>query len=230
MRFQTELVPATLIRRYKRFLADIRLEDGREVTAHCPNPGAMTGMAEEGTRIWVEPNDDPKKKLNFGWRLAAVGGAMVVVDTSLANRIVGEALAAGLLPEFTGNLRAEVAYGENSRADFLLTNGNARRWIEVKSVTLSRQAGLAEFPDTKTARGAKHLATLAAQVEAGDNATMLYLVARTDCDHVAVAADIDPTYAAAEVAARAAGVSIRAYGIKATPEEITLVPTPLHVG
>lgn len=230
MRFQTELVPATLIRRYKRFLADIRLDDGREVTAHCPNPGAMTGMAEAGMRIWVEPNVDPKKKLKFGWRLAEVGEALVVVDTSLANRVVGEALTGGALPDLAGEIRAEVPYGENSRADFLLTTPNARHWVEVKSVTLSREAGLAEFPDTKTARGAKHLATLAAQVGTGDAATMLYLVARTDCARVTVAADIDPAYAAAEEAARAAGVSIRAYGIHATPQEITLDPTPLAVG
>lgn len=230
MRFQTELVPATLIRRYKRFLADIRLADGREVTAHCPNPGAMTGMADAGTRIWVEPNDDPRKKLKYGWRLAEVGDAFVVVDTSLANRIVQEAFAANLLPEFVGEFRAEVPYGENSRADFLLTRNGSRTWVEVKSVTLSRHAELAEFPDTVTARGAKHLAALAAQVASGDSAAMLYLVGRTDCHRVAVAADIDPTYAAAEKAARAAGVTFHAYGIHVTPDAITLDPTPLQFG
>ncbi|WP_417258312.1 DNA/RNA nuclease SfsA [Celeribacter sp.] len=229
MRFQTELVPATLIRRYKRFLADIRLPDGREVTAHCPNPGSMMGLADEGLRVWVEPNDDPKKKLKYGLRLVEVAGATVVVDTGIANRVIKEALEAGEMAGLEGDVRAEVKYGENSRADFLITQNGGKIWVEVKSVTLSREAGLAEFPDSKTARGAKHLGELSARVGEGDRAVMLYLVSRTDCDRFRPAADIDPIYAAAEQAARAAGVEVMVCHIQASPQAITLDPTRICI-
>lgn len=228
MRFQSDLIPATLLRRYKRFLADIRLEDGREVTAHCPNPGSMLGLAEAGTRVWVEPNDDPKKKLKYGLRLVELPGAMVVVDTGIANRVVKEALEAGQVPGLEGDVRAEVKYGENSRADFLVTQGDAKIWVEVKSVTLSREPGLAEFPDAKTARGAKHLGELSARVAEGDRAVMLYLVSRDDCDRFAPAFDIDPNYAEAEQAARDAGVEIMIFPVKATPEAVIFEPSPVQ--
>ncbi|SFK11999.1 DNA/RNA nuclease SfsA [Celeribacter neptunius] len=232
MRFQTELIPATLLRRYKRFLADIRLEDGCEVTAHCPNPGSMMGLADEGLRVWVEPNDDPKKKLKYGLRIVEADGAMVVVDTGVANRVVKEALWAQEVPGLTGEVKAEVKYGENSRADFLVMQDGQRIWVEVKSVTLSRQKGRAEFPDAKTARGAKHLSVLADQVAKGDRAVMLYLVSRDDCIGFAPAGDIDPTYAKAEAAARAAGVEIMVYPVEITPKlspgRVVFVPRPLQ--
>lgn len=228
MRFQTDLIPATLLRRYKRFLADIRLEDGREVTAHCPNPGSMMGLSDPGTRVWVEPNDDPKKKLKFGLRIVELEGARVVVDTGIANRVVKEALEARQVPGLAGDVRAEVKYGENSRADFLVTQDDRNIWVEVKSVTLSRETGLAEFPDAKTARGAKHLAVLADQVAKGDRAVMLYLVSRDDCDRFHPAADIDPIYAAAEAAARAAGVEIMVFPVEITPQQVVFVPRLLH--
>ncbi len=220
MRFQTELIPATLLRRYKRFLADIRLPDGREVTAHCPNPGSMMGLSDPGTRVWVEPNDDPKKKLKYGLRIVELAGAMVVVDTGVANKVVGETLRAGLIPDLIGEVHAEVKYGVNSRADFMVVQNQNRIWIEVKSVTLSRDTGLAEFPDAKTARGAKHLGELAARVAEGDRAVMLYLVSRDDCNRFAPAGDIDPTYAKAEAEARAAGVDIRVHSVTITPEQV----------
>jgi sugar fermentation stimulation protein A len=224
MRFQTPLVPAVLLRRYKRFLADARLEDGREVTAHVANPGSMLGLAEPGTRIWLEPNDDPRKKLKWAWRLVEhPGGHFTGVDTGAANRVVRAALEAGLLPGLAGHdsLRAEVKYGQNSRIDFLLSRaGRPDTYLEVKSVTLSRASGLAEFPDSVTARGAKHLGELAQMVRKGHRAAMLYLVQRTDCTSVTLAADIDPGYAAAFAAARAAGVEAFALGTAITPEGI----------
>ncbi|MFN3210962.1 MAG: DNA/RNA nuclease SfsA, partial [Roseovarius sp.] len=180
MRFQTPLEPATLIRRYKRFLADIRLEDGREVTAHCANPGSMMGLAEPGSRIWVEPNDDPKKKLKYGWRLVDHGnGHFTGVDTALPNRALKAALAAGAIPELAAydTVLPEQKYGENSRVDFLLRGADLPdAYVEVKSVTLSRQKGLAEFPDSVTARGARHLRDLAEMVHAGHRAVLFYLV------------------------------------------------------
>ena len=214
MEFPTPLIPGTLIRRYKRFLADVRLEDGREVVAHCANPGSMMGLADPGMRVWLEPNDDPKKKLRFGWRLVEVPGGFVGVDTSVPNRALKAALMAGQVAAFAGydDVRPEVTYGEGSRVDFLLRGGGPDLWLEVKSVTLSRQPGLAEFPDSVTKRGAKHLAELAAMARAGDRAVLLYLVQRTDCDRVTVAADIDPGYAAALAEAKAAGVEVMALG------------------
>ena len=217
MRFQTPLVPARLIRRYKRFLSDVVLEsDGREVVAHCPNPGAMLGLADPGMRVWLEPNDDPKKKLKFGWRLVELeGGHLAGIDTGVPNKVVGEALRAGGVPgleAYTG-VRPEVKYGEKSRIDFLLTQpGLPDAYVEVKNVHLRRRGDLAEFPDCVTARGAKHLGELSAMVESGHRAVMLYLVQRTDCASFDLARDLDPAYGAAFDKARAAGVEVLAMG------------------
>ena len=233
MRFQTELVPARLIRRYKRFLADCRLEDGQEVTAHCANPGSMMGLAEPGTKIWLEPNDDPKKKLKYGWRLVEHdGGHFTGVDTALPNRAVRAALEARQIAALAAysDLRAEVKYGSNSRVDFLLRGeGLPDAYVEVKSVTLCREDGLAEFPDSVTARGAKHLAELAEVARAGHRAVLLYLVQRTDCSHVAMAADIDPAYAAAHEAATAAGVETLCLGTHISPQGVDIA-APLALG
>jgi sugar fermentation stimulation protein A len=225
MRFQTPLEPAVLIRRYKRFLADIRLErDGREVTAHCANPGSMMGLAEPGMRIWVEPNDDPKKKLKYGWRLVEHDtGHFTGVDTSVPNRALKAALIAGQVPGLAAPMvRAEVPYGQNSRIDFLLSGAGPDTYVEVKSVTLCRQRGLAEFPDSVTARGLKHLEELSHVAATGPRAVMLYLVQRTDCDRVAIAADLDPAYATGLQRARAAGVEVMAFDCNIDPGEITL--------
>lgn len=223
MRFQTPLVPARLIRRYKRFLAECRLADGREVVAHCANPGSMLGLSEPGLKIWLEPNDDPKRKLKFGWRLVDhENGHFTGVDTSVPNRALKAALAARRVPGLDrfDTLRCEVPYGDRSRVDFLLTEAGRETYVEVKSVTLSRRPGLAEFPDSVTARGARHMGELARMVGQGHRAVVLYLVQRTDCRQVAIAADIDPTYAAAFDAARAAGVEVRALGCAITPDAV----------
>ncbi len=224
MRFQTPLLPAVLIRRYKRFLADIRLENGDEVTAHCANPGSMMGLAQPGSRIWVEPNDDPKKKLNYGWRLVEHGdGHFTGVDTSVPNRALRAALEGQQIDALSGygTVRPEQKYDTNSRIDFLLSSaGLPDAYVEVKSVTLSRQPGLAEFPDSVTARGLKHLEALQGVVAQGHRAVMLYLVQRTDCDRMTLAADIDPAYAAGFARARAAGVEVLAYRCDISPEAI----------
>ena len=226
MQFSAPLIPALLIRRYKRFLADVRLEDGREVTVHCANPGSMLGLATPGMRVWVEPNDDPKRKLRYGWRLVELpDGHFVGVDTGLPNRLVKAALHAGVIPGLPvyDTVRPEVKYGQNSRVDFVLgTSGQPDNYLEVKSVTLCRQPGLAEFPDSVTKRGAKHLADLAFMVAQGQHATLLYLVQRSDCSAVAVASDIDPGYAAAFAEARANGVVVLCIDCDVSPKEITL--------
>ncbi|MCK0139832.1 DNA/RNA nuclease SfsA [Aliiroseovarius sp. F47248L] len=224
MQFPSPLVPARLIRRYKRFLADCRLEDGREVVAHCANPGSMMGLAEPGMKIWLEPNDDPKKKLKFGWRLVDhENGHLTGVDTSVPNRALRAALEARSVPGLANyhSVRPEVKYGDNSRIDFLL-EGDALTYVEVKSVTLCRQSGLAEFPDSVTARGTKHLGELEHMVAQGHRAVMLYLVQRTDCDQFDLARDIDPAYGAAFDDARAAGVKIIVLGTRINPEGIEI--------
>ena len=229
MRFPTPLVPARLIRRYKRFLADAVLEDsGHEVTAHCPNPGAMLGLAEPGMRIWLEPNDDPKKKLKHGWRLVELGESHLAgIDTGVPNRVVREALERWGVPGLGAydHVRPEVRYGRKSRVDFLLTGGGARdTYVEVKNVHLRRFSDLAEFPDCVTARGARHLDELADMVALGHRAVMFYLVQRTDCARFALARDLDPAYALTFDRARQAGVEVMCYGTRISTEGVTLGP------
>ena len=226
MRFQTDLIPARLIRRYKRFLADCLLEDGREIIAHCANPGSMMGLADEGIKIWLEPNDDPKKKLKYGWRLIEhENGHFTGVDTSVPNRALRATLENREIPELADyhTVKPEVKYGEKSRIDFLLTQeGLPDCYVEVKSVTLSRTRGQAEFPDSVTKRGAKHLEELSNMVAQGHRAVMLYLVQRTDCSTFSLADDIDPTYHQAYLDARAAGVETICLSTQISPQEITI--------
>ncbi len=225
MEFETPLVPGRLVQRYKRFLADVELAGGEMVTAHCANPGAMTGLAEPGISVWLEPNDNPRRKLGFAWRLVELpGGAVVGIDTSVPNRIVGEALRAGAIAELAGHdtVRPEQRYGANSRIDFLLTGGGPDTYVEVKNVHLMRRAGLAEFPDCVTARGTKHLGELANMAAAGHRAVMLYVVQRDDCGEMALAQDIDPGYAAAFRKARAEGVEVLVYRASLDTKRISL--------
>ncbi|MGB0659270.1 MAG: DNA/RNA nuclease SfsA [Mangrovicoccus sp.] len=226
MQFQTPLIPGRLLRRYKRFLADIALEDGTEVTAHCANPGAMLGLKDPGLRVWLEPTNDPKRKLKYSWRVAELpGGHFAGIDTSLPNRLVKEALEQKRIPELAAYsiIRPEQRYGEKSRVDFLLSEpGLPDLYLEVKNCHLRRSEDWAEFPDSVTTRGARHLADLAAMVEQGHRAMMLYVVQRTDCTRFRLAADLDPAYASGFVAARAAGVEALCYGTDISPEAIKL--------
>ncbi len=231
MRFSTPLVPGRLIRRYMRFLSDVELDDGRIVKAHCPNPGSMMGLKDAGLQVWLEANDDPRKKLDFGWRLVHLPQSFVGIDTGAANTIVAEALTGGLAGlEGYDAIRPEVRYREKSRVDFLLSaQGRRDCYLEVKSVTLSRAAGQAEFPDSVTARGARHLNDLAAMVAQGHRAVLLFLVQRSDCTSVSLAADLDPAYARAFELAQAAGVEVMCFDCAISPEELTLA-NRLHFG
>lgn len=229
MKFPTPLVPARLIRRYKRFLADAILEEcGSEVTVHCPNPGAMLGLAEPGMRIWVEPNDDPRKKLKYGWRLVELAdGHLAGIDTGVPNRVVKEALSAGQVPDLAmyREVRPEVRYGRESRVDFLLRReGLPDAYVEVKNAHLRRTGDMAEFPDCVTQRGARHLDELAAMVADGHRAVMFYLVQRTDCSRLALARDLDAAYGAAFDRARAAGVEVLCHGTCITLDSVLLGP------
>lgn len=225
MRFPTPLVPARLVKRYKRFLADVVLESGETVTAHCANSGSMLSLARPGARVWLAKSDDPKRKLAWSWKLEEVDGALVCIDTGHPNAIVAEAIAEGRIPSLAGyaGLRREVKYGVNSRIDILLEDETrGRAYVEVKNVTLMREAGLAEFPDAVTTRGAKHLDELAAMVAEGHRAVMVYLVNRSDCTRFTLAADIDPAYAKGFATARARGVEIEVWATKVTTDEVVV--------
>lgn len=224
MDFMQTLIGGRLVRRYKRFLADVILDaDGSEVTAHCANPGSMLGLNSPGSRVYLSRSDSPTRKLPLSWELIEADGVLVGISTAHPNRLVEEAIMAGAVPGLAGypDLRREVKYGVNSRIDILLEAPDRPRcYVEVKNVHLMRQPGLAEFPDSVTARGAKHLRELSDMVREGHRAVMVYLVQRPDCDRLAMASDIDPAYAAALDEARAAGVEVIAIGCSVTPEAI----------
>ncbi|MCY4302691.1 MAG: DNA/RNA nuclease SfsA [Aestuariivita sp.] len=226
MRFQTQLVPATLERRYKRFLADCTLDNKKRITAHCPNPGSMMGLADPGSKIWLEPNNNPKKKLKYGWRIVDhENGHYTGIDTSLPNHVIKDALADRSIPSFTSYdiIRPEVPFGDQSRIDFLLTaEGLPDTFIEVKSVTLSRIDTLAEFPDSVTKRGTRHLYELKKISERGHRAVLLFLVQRTDCSQLKIADDIDPDYAEAITTAQRAGVEVLSLSAHITPVGIEI--------
>jgi sugar fermentation stimulation protein A len=229
MLLPSPLVRGRLIRRYKRFLADVALDGGGEITAACPNTGAMLGLDEPGSVVWLSESDSPTRKSRHTWELVELDNgaapSLVGINPMRPNHIVAEAIAAGLIPQLAGyeRMRREVKYGERSRVDILLeSDGRPACFVEVKNVHLSRAPGLAEFPDCVTARGARHLVELAAMVAAGARAAMVYLVQRGDAKAFALAGDIDPKYAAAFRTARAAGVEAFAFGCSLTPETIFL--------
>jgi sugar fermentation stimulation protein A len=220
------LQPATLIKRYKRFLADCRLDDGTEVTAHTANSGSLLGLATPGARIWISTSDDPARKLKYSWELVEAYGGFVNVNTSRPNRIAAEAITSGAIPSLAGyaTLRGEVKYGKNSRIDLLLEDPvKGIAYVEVKSVTLSRSPGLAEFPDAVTARSAKHLDELVGEVRRGNRAVMLYLVQVPDAKRFSLARDIDPAYAQAFAHAQANGVEAIAALARVTTAEIRVI-------
>jgi sugar fermentation stimulation protein A len=225
MDFPQPLTRATLVQRYKRFFADVVLEDGTEITAHCPNPGAMLGLNTPGLPAWISRSDDPKRKLAHTLELVEADGGLVGINTMHPNRLVAEALAADAIPELTGyaSHRREVKYGANSRVDFLLeAPGRARCWLEVKNCHLRRSGTLAEFPDCVAARSLKHLKELTAMVEADERAVMLFVIQRTDCDAFSACHDLDPAYAKGLTEAAARGVEVMAYACEITPRAVRI--------
>jgi sugar fermentation stimulation protein A len=234
MQLPGPLIPAQLVRRYKRFLADVRLEDGGIATVHCPNPGAMTGLAEPGARIWLTRSTAAGRKLAHGWELTETPTGLVGINTGRPNALVAEALAGGRIAPLAGyaTVQREVPWGGHSRIDFRLTGpGVPDCYVEVKNVHLERTGripGLAEFPDCVTARGARHMGALAEVVQAGGRGVLLYVVQRDDCDRMAVAADIDPAYAASLARGLTGGVEVLCYDCSISREHIDLRrPLPL---
>ncbi len=226
MRFPDPLIRGTLVKRYKRFMADVALEGGDVVTAHCANSGSMLSVDEPGSEVWLSPARNPERKLRHTWELIRVGESLVGINTAHPNRLVEEAVLEGTIGELSGyeTIRREVKYGRNSRIDLLLeATGRPTCYVEVKNVTLKRDPspmGTVEFPDAVTARGSKHLAELSAMVGVGHRAVMAYLVQRQDAGRLAIAADLDPAYAANLERAMAAGVEVLCYGCRVSVTEI----------
>lgn len=233
MRFDPALQAGTLVRRYKRFLADIQLADGTQVTLHCPNTGSMLNCMAPGSRVWFSRSDDPARKLPGTWEIVETPqGRLACINTGRANRVVEQALLAGTIAELAGfsQLRREVRYGEeNSRVDFQLSFEHRQAYVEVKSVTLGFDGSTtAAFPDAVTQRGARHLRELTAMVRAGHRAVQLYCVNLTGVEAVRPAEEIDDAYAQALRQAVADGVEVLAYGVQLTPEYI-FIDRPLRV-
>lgn len=229
MLFPAPLIPGRLVQRYKRFLADVTLDTGEAVTATCPNTGSMMGLVAPGSRVWLSSSDSPTRKYRHTWEMVEAdlgeGPHLVGINTSHPNKLVAEAIEGGIIKGLKGysSLRREVKYGKSSRIDILLEC--ARKgvcYVEIKNVHMMREAGLAEFPDSITERGAKHLVEMADMVRAGHRAVMVYLIQRADAKNLTLAADVDPRYVEAFKLAAAAGVEAIALRCRVTPEEIAV--------
>jgi sugar fermentation stimulation protein A len=229
MRFPKPLERGRLIKRYKRFLADVVLDSGETITASCPNTGSMLGLSSPGATVWLSRSDSPTRKYPHTWEMIeadlGAGPSLVGINTGHPNRLVTEAIEAGHIKKLAGyqSLRREVKYGEASRIDILLEDDKKGRcYVEIKNVHLMREAGIAEFPDCVTARGAKHLRELSEMVAQGHRAVMLFLIQRADAKSFRLASDLDATYAETFGQAVAAGVEAMVYTCRMSPEEIAL--------
>lgn len=238
MLFPSPLIPATLTRRYKRFLADVVLDDNEAITVHVANPGAMTGLDHPQSRIWRSDSGNPRRKYRHSWEIVEVdlgsGLELVGVNTGQPHALTAEAIAAGLIPELRdyATVRREVRYGQKSRIDFLLQDpARPTCYLEIKNVHLMRKPRLAEFPDSVTERGARHLRELARMRTDGARAMMLYVIQIPSADRFAIARDIDPAYGAAFEAARQAGVEMVAWRCKVGLAGIEIAaPVPIVEG
>jgi sugar fermentation stimulation protein A len=229
MQFATPLISGRLVQRYKRFLADVTLDSGEKVTATCPNTGSMMGLVAPGNRVWLSRSNSPTRKYAHTWEMVEAdlgkGPHLVGINTGHPNKLVAEAIEAGLVKPLKGypTLRREVKYGKNSRIDILLESPKKGTcYVEVKNVHMMRQAGMAEFPDSVTERGAKHLAEMSDMVGEGHRAVMVFLIQRADATRLSLAEDIDPGYIAAFKAATEAGVEAIALRCRVSPLEIAV--------
>lgn len=226
------MVEGRLLRRYKRFLADVELPDGSVITAHCPNTGAMTGCADPGSRVWLSVSDSPKRKYAHTWELVETRHGMACIHSARANRLVLRAFESGLVPGFGDypDIRTEVKYGQGSRADLLLQGPDGRVFVEVKSVTLCEAGGQGLFPDTVSERGRKHLLELRDVLAHDTRAIMFYCALHTGVTRVSAAPEIDPRYRDTLSEVLADGVEAVAWGADIAPGTMGLSrPLPFSV-
>jgi len=237
MRFSDPLIRGRFIKRYKRFLTDVELQNGKVVVAHCANSGSMLSVNDPGAEVWISPAKNPDRKLRYTWEIIRIGQTLVGVNTSHPNTIGADAVAKGKIPELKGydTIKREVKYGNNSRIDLLLNrndpNNDINCYVEIKSVTMKRDRSRnapVEFPDAVTTRGTKHLVELSNMVKEGHRAVMLYLVQRTDSPAFSIAGDIDPNYERGLAKAIEAGVEVLCYACRVTRQGINIEkPVPL---
>ncbi|MFW2374395.1 MAG: DNA/RNA nuclease SfsA [Gammaproteobacteria bacterium] len=234
MKYNNKLLEGRLIKRYKRFLADVELGSGEVITAHCANTGAMTGCQPQGARVWLSVSDNPKRKYPHSWELVELeNNTLACINTAMTNAVVAEAIEQDLINELSvyDKLQREVVYGkEKSRIDMLLSSQDSRCYVEVKHLTLKLGEHVGGFPDAVTLRGQKHLRELMAQVSKGDRAVLLFAVMRNDVERVEPARVIDPEYAKLLATAAQQGVEILAYNTHISPQEIQLLHRlPVHL-
>jgi len=223
VKFKERLLQGTLVKRYKRFFVDIKYKN-KIITGHCPNPGSMMGLLNKGNKVWFSRSNNPSRKLKYTLEIIEVGKKMIGINTLLTNKIVFEALSQKKIKNFVkfNNIKPEVKFSDKTRFDFLISNNKEKCFLEVKNVTLSRKDKIAEFPDTITSRGTKHLKELIIAKQRGFESYILYLIQREDCKSFRIAKDIDKDYKIAFDKALKKGVKIICYDCKISTEEIKL--------
>ena len=222
MNFENELISGLFVKRYKRFFVDVII-DKKIVTAHCPNTGSMQGLLIRNNKVWLTKSNDPKRKLKYTLQIIESNGSKVGINTHLTNKIVLEGLNNNKIKNFNVvEIKTEVKFGDNTRFDFLITESNSKKFIEVKNVTLSRTDKLAEFPDAVTSRGAKHIDELIKAKNKGYDIYLMFVIQRDDCDQFSIARDIDPKYADLLSDAVKKKLNILCYDCKFSPKGIKL--------
>jgi len=223
MNFENKLIPGEFIKRYKRFFVDVKINN-QIITAHCPNPGSMMGLLKKNNKVWVTEANNKKRKLKYTLQIIKDGGSKVGVNTHLTNKIVLHALEKNLIKDFNQiiNIKSEQAFGKNTRFDFFLEEKTNKSFLEVKNVTLKRESNIAEFPDSVTARGTKHLNELINAKIKGFNAYLLFVIQREDCNEFKIAKDIDTEYSKTLIKALKYDVKIICYDCKFSSKGIIL--------
>ena len=223
MNFKDTLISGLLIKRYKRFFVDIKVEN-KIVTAHCPNTGSMMGLLKKDNKVWLTKSDNPKRKLKYTLQIIKDQSSKVGINTHNTNKIVLDALNNSIIEKFRNleTIKPEVNFGSNTRFDFLISEGKKRSFIEVKNVTLSRKKGIAEFPDAVTSRGLKHIEELIKAGQKGYEIYLLYVIQRNDCDKFKLAKDIDPKYCKLLIKAVKKNLNILCYDCKFSTKGIKL--------
>ena len=222
MNFENELISGLFVKRYKRFFVDVII-DKKIVTAHCPNTGSMQGLLIKNNKVWLTKSNDPKRKLKYTLQIIESNGSKVGINTHLTNKIVLDGLENNKIKDLKAiEIKTEVKFGDNTRFDFLITESNSKKFIEVKNVTLSRTDKLAEFPDAVTSRGAKHIDELIKAKAKGYDVYLMFVIQRNDCNQFSIARDIDPKYADLLLDAIKKKLNILCYDCKFSPKGIKL--------